>query len=105
MLSGGYPPILQDRCEAARWLQLAADQGTTGAASLLGNWYSAGIGLPHDDTQAVYWWRRATESNRLAFDAEANLGQSYEFGRGVAQDYAQAFVWYQKAVFMSPVAK
>ncbi|MGO9329394.1 MAG: tetratricopeptide repeat protein [Steroidobacteraceae bacterium] len=105
MLSGGYPPVEEDRVEAARWLQLAADQNTTGAASMLGSWYSSGIGVPHDDTRAVYWWRRATESSRLAFNAEANLGKSYELGRGVAQDYAQAFFRYQKAVLMDPTAK
>jgi TPR repeat protein len=105
MLSGGYPPVEEDRVEAARWLQLAADQNTMGAASLLGSWYSSGIGVPRDDTQAVYWWRRATESSRLEFNAEANLGKSYELGRGIAQDYAQAFFWYQKAVFMDPTAK
>jgi hypothetical protein len=105
MLSGDYPPVLEDRVEAARWLQLAADQNTMGAASFLGNWYSSGIGVPHDDAQAVYWWHRAAESSRLEFNAEANLGRSYELGRGVAQDYAQAFFWYQKAVSMSPMAK
>jgi TPR repeat protein len=105
MLTGGYPPIVQDRIEAARWLQLAADQNTMGAASLLGHWYSAGIGVPQDDIQAAYWWRRAAESSRLEFDSEANLGRSYELGRGVAQDYTQAFFWYQKAASMSPLAK
>jgi len=105
MLTGGYPPIVQDRIEAARWLQLAVDQNTMGAASLLGHWYSAGIGVPQDDTQAAYWWRRAAESSRLDFDSEANLGRSYELGRGVAQDYTQAFFWYQKAASMSPLAK
>jgi TPR repeat protein len=105
MLTGGYPPIVQDRIEAARWLQLAVDQNTMGAASLLGHWYSAGIGVPQDDTQAAYWWRRAAESSRLDFDSEANLGRSYELGRGVAQDYTQAFFWYQKAASMSPFAK
>jgi len=105
MLTGAFPPVEEDRVEAARWLQLAADQNTMGAASMLGSWYASGIGVPHDDTQAVYWWRRASESSRLEFGAEANLGESYEFGRGVAQDYAQAFFWYQKAFTMDTKAK
>jgi TPR repeat protein len=100
ILTGAFPPVEEDRVEAARWLQLAADQNQMGAASMLGSWYASGIGVPHDDTQAVYSWRRATESSRLEFGAEANLGESYELGRGVAQDYAQAFFWYQKAFFM-----
>lgn len=105
MLTGLYPPVPENRVEAAHWLQLAADQNQMGAASMLGGWYSAGIGVPHDDTQAVYWWRRAAESGRFEFNAEANLGESYELGRGVTRDYAQAFFWYQKATFMDPKAK
>jgi uncharacterized protein len=105
MLTGAFPPVEEDRVEAARWLQLAADQNTMGAASMLGSWYASGVGVPLDDTQAVYWWRRATESSRLEFGAEANLGESYELGRGVAQDYAQAFSWYQKAFTMDTKAK
>jgi len=105
MLTGAFPPVEADRVEAAHWLQLAADQHQSAAASMLGSWYSAGIGVPHDDTQAVYWWRQATESSRDEFNAEANLGESYELGRGVTQDYAQAFFWYQKASSMNPKAK
>lgn len=105
MLSGLYPPVAADRVEAAHWLRLAADQNEMGAASLLGDRYAAGVGVPQNDTQAVYWWRKAAETGKFEYRAEANLAESYELGRGIEQDYSRALYWYRKAEFMEPKAK
>ena len=50
-----------------------------------------GRGVPHDDTQAVFWYRKAAEQGYAR--AENNLGVMYEEGKGVPQDDAQALSW------------
>lgn len=52
-------------------------------------------GLIEDDTQAVYWFRKAAEEGHR--EAQENLGGMYERGEGVTQDYTEAMAWYRKA--------
>lgn len=53
-------------------------------------------GLPTDEPQAVYWFRKAAEQGYAA--AQYNLGEAYATGLGeLPLDYAQALYWYRKA--------
>ena len=61
----------------------------------LGLSYAKGQGVPQDDAQAVYWFRKAAEQGDAR--AQYNLGLFYQLGKGVSQDYAEAIRWYRKA--------
>ncbi len=53
-------------------------------------------GLPTDEPQAVYWFRKAAEQGYAA--AQYNLGEAYAQGLGeLPLDYTQALYWYRKA--------
>jgi TPR repeat protein len=55
--------------EAARWYELAADQGDGGAASNLCTLHQTGrFGVPFDEREVRRWWKRATE---LGFNTRA----------------------------------
>jgi TPR repeat protein len=55
-----------------------------------------GQGVPHDDLEAVDWFRKAAEQGDGT--GEAWLGFSYFVGfGGVPEDRAEAMRWYQKA--------
>src|SRR4051794_7295788 len=47
------PPGAQDRTEAARWYQLAAEQGEAVAQNNLGSFYQYGLGVPTNFNKAV----------------------------------------------------
>jgi len=51
--------------------------------------------MPHDDTAAANWYRRAAEQGRA--DAQHLLGLMYRDGAGVERDATQAVAWYRKA--------
>jgi len=57
----------------------------------LGVFYSHGQGVPHDDAQAAFWWRKAAEQNYAT--AQFYLGLSHSIGKGVPQDKTEAYFW------------
>jgi TPR repeat protein len=61
----------------------------------LGLKYAYGNGVPRDDQEAVWWFRKAAEQGHA--EAQFNLGVSYEGGDGVAQDYQEAVKWFRRA--------
>ncbi len=74
-------------------LQASADRPY--ARYLLGNVYEYGDGVPRDYSQAMTWYRKATDVFEPA--AMGNLGVMYEAARGTTRDYYGAFNWYRKA--------
>ena len=72
-----------------------AQGGDSGAMVDLGYAYRAGKGVPKDDKQGAYWYKKAAEAGNP--HGMYDLGVLYERGLGVAQDYQQAVVWYRKA--------
>ena len=83
------------------WGQAASDY-TAGANAgdevdqyNLGLCYFRGYGVTKDNTQAVYWFRKAAEQG--VAEAQYNLGICYENGYGVTKDYTQAVYWWRKA--------
>ena len=49
----------QNYLEAAKWYQMAAEQGDLYAQINLGSMYSAGRGVPQDYKEAIKWFRAA----------------------------------------------
>ena len=84
-----------DYATALRELRPEAEQGNAAAQTLLGNMYETGRGVPQDDRQAVFWYRKSAEQGFST--AQSRLGSMYVIGRGVPQDDRQAGFWYRKA--------
>jgi TPR repeat protein/sugar phosphate isomerase/epimerase len=60
------------------------------------DYYFGRNGFPHDDTQAVRWYRKAAEQGDAA--AQNGLGFMYENGRGgLTKSDVEAVRWYRKA--------
>ena len=72
-------------------LQKAAELGDIKAQYNLGVSYMNGVGVPQDDEQAFFWFRRSAE-NGLAY-AQTNLATMYLRGKGTVQDYQEAAKW------------
>ncbi len=54
--------VLQDDVEAARWYQLAAEQGVVDAQLRLAKICQEGLGLPKNEQLASEWYLRATQA-------------------------------------------
>ena len=73
-----------------------AEQGAPKPEAVLGLMSMRGQGVPHDDLEAVDWFRKAAEQGDGT--GEAWLGFSYFIGfGGVPEDRAEAMKWYRKA--------
>lgn len=72
-----------------------AEKEYTPAESDLAAMYANGIGVPKDEQQAVFWWRKAAKEG----DAKAvyNMALAYSDGKGVIADDKEAVYWYRKA--------
>jgi TPR repeat protein len=62
---------------------------------LLGWMYGSGEGLTRDDKEAVFWYRRAAETN--GSQAQYQLGLLYESGTLVEKDEKEAVRWFRRA--------
>jgi len=91
--------VPQDYLEAARWYQLAADQGNARAQDNLGVRHVLGDGVPQDDVQAVRLYRLAADQGHAR--AQFNLGLMYGAGEGVPQDYVEAHLWFNLSAAQS----
>jgi TPR repeat protein len=78
----------------SKWKPLA-EQGDADAQCSLGWMYFNGKGVPQDDKQAVYWYRKGAEQGNAW--AQYNLGLMYRLGQGVVRDHRQAIYWYNQA--------
>jgi hypothetical protein len=91
--AGCHPPVFSQQGLSALKQQAASGDAATQCG--LGLIYAEGQGVPPDDTQAVFWYRKAAEQGNA--DAQDLLGSMYRRGEGVSQDYTQAAFWYRKA--------
>ncbi len=82
--------------ESTQWSRKAAEQGHAPAQVNLGIHYMGGVGVEHDDSQAVFWFRKAAELGDAA--GQNNLALMLRSGRGVPQNCPEALAWLQKAV-------
>jgi Sel1 repeat len=81
-----------DYKQAAKYLQLAAEQGLTEAEMVLGYLYENGKGVPRDGRRAFEYYAAAAKQGDLT--AKNNLASMYEHGRGVRKDIRKSLDWY-----------
>lgn len=86
-----------DYKNAFYYLKAAADKGTTDSDCYfdLGYIYDEGKGVTENNTNALYYYRKAAELGSLA--AMYNMGCMYEYGDGVDKNITTAKEWYIKA--------
>ena len=103
-----------DIIKAHAWLAVAARQGNETAKHRmspvlermteselaeayfrLGEMYRSGKAIPTDESEALYWHRKAAGEGNAK--AEFALGEMYRFGEAVAANASQALQWYRKA--------
>ena len=72
-----------------------AEAGDADAQFTLGEFYTAGEGVPQDDAEAVAWYHLAAQQGHA--EAQFNLGVMYDNGKGVPQDDVEARRWYNLA--------
>jgi hypothetical protein len=72
-----------------------ANTGDVMAQLNLGLYYHLGLGAIQNDSEAVIWFRRASDQGFAA--AQYELGTFIKSGRGVRQDYVEACKWLELA--------
>ncbi|WP_221795128.1 tetratricopeptide repeat protein [Oceanobacter mangrovi] len=81
--------------QAARWYQVAAEQGHGAAQNNLGWLYQNGLGVAQDDSVAFRWYQASADQGVI--DACFNLGLMFEQGKGTELDMEKALFWQTKA--------
>lgn len=84
----GMKELRQEFPEAARFYQLAADQGDTEAQYCLGYMYNDGRGVDRDIQAAIGLFRLAADRGHA--DAQYELGCIYVIGGDVEENYEEA---------------
>jgi TPR repeat protein len=79
---------------AAQLWKPLADNGMAEAQNDLGSLYVNGIGVAHDEVEAVRLYRAAAEQGLAR--AQSNLGYQYEVGAGVPLNLDAALMWYRR---------
>jgi len=80
---------------AFRLMLAAAKMGETGAQVNVGYMYDRGIGTPHSEQAALYWYRRAYRRGEST--AAHNIGTVWR-DKG---NFSRALYWFERAVQMS----
>lgn len=85
--------------QAATLLQPLANNGNALAQYRLGMMYYNGQGVPEDEKQAIYWWKKAAAQGYV--EAMFQLGSAYLFGSQAAKFVPdpdrEAATWYFQA--------
>ena len=87
-------PVMGFAQEAANYIE-AAKKGDYVAQFNLGYCYNMGLGVPQDNKQAIYWYKKSAMQGYA--DAQFNLGNCYYLGEGTEVNYIQAVYWYKLA--------
>lgn len=87
--------VEQDRNEALKWYQRAAQHGHLGAQLRIADAYEAGQGVSQDYLRASQWYERAAEQGDEA--AQVHLARLYLKGAGVPQNYLEAVKLLERA--------
>ena len=94
-LSANGQGVDQDYQEAAKWYQMAVDQGNALAQYNLGLMSFDGKGVTQDHEAAAKLYRLAAEQGLAS--AQYALGWMYANGRGVEQDHVRAYMRFNLA--------
>lgn len=87
-LSGDFTAALRE------WRPLA-EEGDARAQYYLGIMYANGEGVPENNRQAAYWFRKSARQGNS--QAQYHLGILYANGEGVPEDDTQAVYWFRKS--------
>jgi len=91
----------EDDAQAAKWYELAANQGDDRAQQFLGTMYATGDGVDKDMKAAEHWFRLAADQDNPG--GQFGLGVMYRDGAGVPRDPVEAYKWFGLAA-QSPEA-
>ena len=83
--------VKQDKIEALKWFEKAAEQGNVGAQFMVGLNYWVGLDVKMDEAKGMMWFRKAADQGEPG--AFHYLGAAYYLGKGVKQDYVQCYKW------------
>jgi TPR repeat protein len=92
----GSLTITRDSVEAVRRYRIAAEQGIASAQRKLALAYANADGAPADDSQMLFWTRKAAENGDA--EAAALLGDAIMVGLDGSYDYVEAATWLTLAV-------
>lgn len=99
--SGARALKIEDYSTALRKLKPLASVGDSHAQYVLGEMYATGKGVPKNDSEAIYWFRRAAIGTRGEADpaaaAELAVAKNYAQGIGVKADADESVKWLRKA--------
>lgn len=84
-----------DPSEAAKWLEMAVEQGHQAAKLPLAAMYRDGHGVDKDYKRALSLFTSAAEYGYPS--AQFSLGVMYRLGEGVERNYVEALKWYRMA--------
>lgn len=87
--------VKRDEAEAARLLNVAAEEGDPRAMFYLGTFYYSGVGIGMDRRKAVYWIHKAAVKGHA--QAQYAYGLLLLSGDNVPVDKVQAMDWFGKA--------
>jgi TPR repeat protein len=92
----GRALLKNDQFDAAlTQIRTSAQQGYAPAQLVLGNMYENGQGVPKDQSQTAYWYRKAAEQGFAP--AQHNVGTIYLNGNGLPKNETEAFAWFLRA--------
>ncbi len=77
-----YGFSLLDDAKAATRVRDVAEQGNSGAQFVLGEFYSFGVSVKLDHTEALKWYRKAAEQGDVA--AQNKLASAYDQAKAAA---------------------
>lgn len=87
--------FILEACSSPEEIQAKAKQGDKDAQLSLAMMYQAGDGVPHDEGEALKWYRKSAEQG--VGQAQDDLGVMYQMGIGVPRDYITAYMWFSIA--------
>lgn len=90
----GGKPNYQD---AARYFEMAADQGHLEASSIIGIWYESGTGVAVDHVKGYKYLKFALDGGITSPNTQFWFGDINYRGLGVEKNLAAGFAWYKKA--------
>lgn len=87
--------VNEDRQEAVKWMQKAAEQGYVNAQFFMGTAYDSGEVIQRNLPEAAKWYRKAAEQGHVR--SQYNLALMYTNGEGVEKNRQEAIKWLRKA--------
>jgi hypothetical protein len=91
----GNAVVAEDDVQAAKWYQLAAEQGHKEAQTRTAMMYAYGCGVKQDHTEAVKWFIKSAEQGYAP--AQFHLGRMYIAGRGTEKNIKEAVRWWKSS--------